>query len=558
MALHPTYAFKVIIETGDQRQEHVVAGNDLAAAAVAAQERMPQGGRVVRMVELGELLAVPSIEVSQVASTAAVISAPTTTAPVIHEGASAAVRRQGGARRRRKAPAALQGSADVPSANQPIRRRGTRREQLLALLRQHGAPLHLDIVARALNIKRGHADEVARQAIKAGLVERVGSRTGKIELARTAKPEGVVVETPAAEPPAEVGPPTAPALEAPAVAAEKPRRSGPTRIDRLVELLRGKTEPVHLDEIAAALGMTRGNADGAVRIAARAGLVQRVGNRTGLVELVGAVEPAGDTPAPPAPTSAEHLASAPTRVEQLVALLTERGGQIHITEIAVALDTTRGNVDNVVRAAIKAGLVRRDGSRTGLVELAAPADAAAPVAEDRAPVVEPTEAPAEPAPQGTRVVQLVALLRDRRGPVHVREIREALNIKPANVHNVVAQGVKAGAIRRVGSRTGLVELVEPLSGLERRQDVQADPGVTDGAAEPQWLDPAQLDGIQRRVFDALAELGGSVTAKDVASVLGCRPREAGNALVVLVQGGSVERQTGDGTPQRPASYRLLP
>ena len=460
MALHPTYTFKVIIETGDQRQEHVVAGVDLAAAAVIAQERMPQGGRVVRMVELGELLAAPAVEVSQVAKS---IMAPapveaTTAAPEIREDPSAAIRHRGGGRPRQRAAVALQGSADVAPAGQPIRRRGTRRDQLLALLRQHGAPVHLDAVAAALDIKRGHADEIARVAVKAGMVQRVGSRTGKIELARTAKPEGVMAETPAAEPPAEVGSLTAPALEAPAVAAEKPRRSGPTRIDRLVELLRGKTEPVHLDEIAAALGMTRGNADGAVRIAARAGLVQRVGNRTGLVELVGAVEPAGDTPAPPAPTSAEHLASAPTRVEQLVALLTERGGQIHITEIAVALDTTRGNVDNVVRAAIKAGLVRRVGSRTGLVELVAPADAAAPVSEDRGPVVESAVAPAEPDSQGTRVEQLVALLQDRRAPVHVRDIRVALSIKPANVHNIVGAAVKAGLVRRVGNRTGLVEL----------------------------------------------------------------------------------------------------
>jgi hypothetical protein len=58
------------------------------------------------------------------------------------------------------------------------------------------------------------------------------------------------------------------------------------------------------------------------------------------------------------------------------------------------------------------------------------------------------------------------------------------------------------------------------------------------------------------VFDALAPLGGSVTAKDVAIQLGCRPREAGNALAVLMGGGLVERRVGDGTPRQPASYRL--
>ena len=59
MALHHNYAFKVIIEAGDQHRQHVVAGGDLAAAAMTAHKRMPPSGRVIRMVELGKLLAPP-------------------------------------------------------------------------------------------------------------------------------------------------------------------------------------------------------------------------------------------------------------------------------------------------------------------------------------------------------------------------------------------------------------------------------------------------------------------------------------------------------------------
>jgi DNA-binding MarR family transcriptional regulator len=448
----PTFAFKVTIEAGDQHHEHVVAGTGLAEAAVAAQERMPLGRRVVRMVELGELLAAADGVVVELASPIAAAPVAVMSEPQIHEDGPAAVQHQGGAPRGGKAPVARQGSGDAASASQPIPRQGTRRDQLLAVLRQHGGPLHLDVVAAALEIKRGHANQVAREAIKTGLGERVGSRTGKIKLVEAIPPTRAGV-APEAEPP-----------PAPAPVTTKSRRSGPTRIDRLVELLRGRTEPVHLDEISAALGMTRGNADSAVRIAARAGLVRRVGSRTGLVELVNALVAAAPAAEPvpnasAAPTArTKKRSAAPTRVDRLVAFLESRKGAAHATEIAEALATTRGNADSAVRAGVRAGLVRRAGSRTGLVELVAPADAAAPVSEDRAPVVEPAEAPVEPDPQGTRVEQLVALLQGRCDPVHVRDIRVALSIKPANVHNIVGAAVKAGLVRRVGSRTGLVEL----------------------------------------------------------------------------------------------------
>ena len=434
-------AFKFTVQVGDRLQEHVVAGNDLAAAAVLAQQRVPAEGRVVNMVELGEVLAEPEERLGA----PPVVAAVKPVVPPVKPKPSTPRRAAPAPQSTRAAPTA----PAVPGV-------GTRRDQLLALLREHGGPLHLEVVASALEIKRGHADELARQAIKAGLVERVGSRTGKVKLV-----EVNAATRPGGAPEAELSPEPAP---------PRSRPSGPTRVERLVELLREKAQPVHLDVIAAELGMTRGNADGAVRHAARAGLVRRVGSRTGLVELV----------------------------------------------------TT--------------------------------AATAAPVAEGRPPLAGPIEPPAEPAPHGTRVEQLVALLRDRSGPVHVRDIRVALSIKPANVHNVVAQGVKAGVVRRVGHRTGLVELAGPLSGLERRQDEQDASEVTDEAAEPQRLDPAQLEGIRRSVYDALVELDGLATAKEVAGQVGCRPREAGNVLALLVEGGLVEREAGDRAAGRATRY----
>lgn len=66
-----------------------------------------------------------------------------------------------------------------------------------------------------------------------------------------------------------------------------PRPSGdpPTRIDQLIELLARRPEPLHLNEIALGLGITRKNANSIVMRAGRAGLVRRVGNRSGKVEL---------------------------------------------------------------------------------------------------------------------------------------------------------------------------------------------------------------------------------------------------------------------------------
>lgn len=71
--------------------------------------------------------------------------------------------------------------------------------------------------------------------------------------------------------------------------APRPARAAgdpPTRIEQLIELLSRRPEPLHLNEIALGLGITRKNANSIVMRAGRAGLVRRVGNRSGKVELV--------------------------------------------------------------------------------------------------------------------------------------------------------------------------------------------------------------------------------------------------------------------------------
>ena len=158
-------------------------------------------------------------------------------------------------------------------------------------------------------------------------------------------------------------------------------------------------------------------------------------------------------------------------------------------------------------------------------------------------------------PTGICTQQLAALLQEADGPVHVRDIRGVLDIKPANVHNVVAAAVKAGLVRRVGSRTGLVGLEAASNGAVTATGKVEAPEGGEAPAEPERLEPAQLVGIQRRVFDALVELGEAATAKEVAGQLGCRPREAGNALALLVRGGLAAREVGDGSSASASQYR---
>jgi DNA-binding IclR family transcriptional regulator len=230
-----------------------------------------------------------------------------------------------------------------------------------------------------------------------------------------------------------------------------------------------------------------------------------------------------------------EVSSRRTRQDQLLTLLRERAGPVHLGEVARGLGINRGHADQVARMAIGAGLVRRVGRRTGQVE----------VVDDK-PTVDVV--PAVRNAGNTRVEQLVGILRARAAAVHIREIGEALGTNPGNVQNVVATAVKTGLVRRVGQKTGLVE----LAGHAQKQ------AEAEVMSAPDRVDQAELDGIQQRVYDAISTLADWSTASQVARHLGVRPREAGNALALLVDGGLVERRRGDGTPASRTRYRIVP
>ena len=207
----------------------------------------------------------------------------------------------------------------------------------------------------------------------------------------------------------------------------------------------------------------------------------------------------------------------------------------------------------------------RLGSRRGLVELVGRPDSGVSGTATETALPEAiaevsfVEAPAVPVACCTRVVQLVAWLHDRGGQVHINEIGRMLRTSAGNVQNVIAAAVKAGLVRRVGNRTGLVELATATSGTVMRYGGPPAPEAPKGVeavVRPERLEPGQLGGIQGRVYGALVELGAAVTAKEVAGVLGCRPREAGNALTLLVRGGLAAREAGEGASEGPSRYQV--
>ena len=253
-----------------------------------------------------------------------------------------------------------------------------------------------------------------------------------------------------------------------------------------------------------------------------------------------------------------------TRLAQLVAFLRQHG-EVHLDQVAADLQVKRGHADDIARTGVRQGLVERVGRRTGRIRLVG-AVAAEP---ERVPAVVAPDADdgaldavaggegaqkAQPRPHsGTRTEQLVELLAERGGELHITEIAEGLGTNRGNAGNVVTVALKAGRIERVGRRTGRVRLVtvEPAE-LERKEIVEP----PEEAEEPPRaaLDPEALMGLQRRVWEALDAMRGWRSAKDVAGRLGCRPREAGNALTLLVEAGVVKRQMGQGTPERPSDY----
>lgn len=234
----------------------------------------------------------------------------------------------------------------------------------------------------------------------------------------------------------------------------------------------------------------------------------------------------------PPPANATPAPRSGTRIDQLVLLLRAQGGKAHLREIAAGLDTNHANAQNVIAAAVKKGVVRRVGRRTGLVELVAGASSVP------APATTTTTAPRKPAPvvtrSGSRAEQVAEALRARGGEAHVTDLAEALGTNVMNARNCVAAAVRKELVERMGRRSGRVRLVElPAPAPE--------PDVAEGELSRRAR-PEDLEGIQRRVYDALAKLGRPSTAKEIAGVLGCRPREAGNAAVLLAERGLARQQ----------------
>ena len=388
----PVFAFRIVIESEGQRRSYVTLGADLIEAAQAARGQIGSDDRIVGMEQLDQLLARPAATGEPVAVEE--------DAPVLSSPPKASVQVK-------KAVAVGAGS-----------RRVTRRDQLLVVLRQHEGPVHLDLVARTLDITRGHADEVARGAVKAGLVERVGSRTGKVRLVEHAD-----------------------------------ESSPPQQVEEAGHL--SDAEPAE-EEVAAA----------------------------------------------PRPTRRTRRSGEPSRIDQLVILLRERGGEVHISEIVEALDTTRGNADAVIRVAAQRGLVERVGSRTGRVRLITSAGDA-----EGAEGAEPAEA-AEPAGVAPAAPAEVVRKPRRRAP---RSDGTTADGETASIEAIIAPSSPSG--------------------------------------------PAP-SSIEERTRLALADASGWLTAKQLAAALGCRPREVGNALALLVQDGQAQRRPGDGSPERPATYRI--
>ena len=230
---------------------------------------------------------------------------------------------------------------------------------------------------------------------------------------------------------------------------------------------------------------------------------------------------------------------------------------MHRMEIAAALDTNINNANNAITDALKHGLVQRVGRRSGLVELVQQGTEQQP-AKDTTTTTKLAvgkKQPAKPTPRrkkrgGTsHADRLVQLLHERGEPVHLDDFVEHLGTTRPTVQEVIRHAAKAGRVRRVGSRSGLVALPEQGAVAEVAEPAREAPLSTQAPVLP-----ASSAGLTARVVAALEARAGWMTAKDVAAALGCRPREAGNALALLVERGVVERRRdGDG----PAEYRHL-
>ncbi len=305
------------------------------------------------------------------------------------------------------------------------------------------------------------------------------------------------------------------------------------------------------------------------------------------LEVAEATEPAPETIEPPRPAR-----RAATRTEQLVAFLDGVGGRAHVSDIAQGLGTSAPNAHNIVYSSLKKGRVERAGSSTGVIQLVGHVGEEEPKRKARKPRRE----------WGGRVVrahQAVDALKKLGGHAHTRRIAHEMGVSVAIAASAIQAAKRQGLLERVG-RTGQVVLPgqvapepEPKpkpppkprdtskakarlaaraeeARVARRARRAADRAakLSGDAAEvpeeaPQLVaerptspkkprkTSAQLV-LRSRVYRTLKELGTPCSAKEIAEQLGCRPREAGNAAVVLVEAGLARRVGED----KPAHYQL--
>jgi predicted transcriptional regulator len=248
---------------------HVVVAHDIAEAAAVAQRMLAPARRVESLEVFAPVLGVAAGSPVALRLQRSSASPPPSLSPQKARKRKAAAPtppKTGGGKPPVKARAKLVSGRSTRPA---IRRR----DQLAAALAEHGSPMHIDAIAVALSTNRANANNVISDALRYGLVQRVGSRTGMVDLVdrqQQAAPKEMRKR----------------GTKPPASRRKKKSRVGPSHADRLLQLLRERGAPVHLDQIVERLATTRGTVQVVIRAAAKAGVVRRLGSRTGLVELV--------------------------------------------------------------------------------------------------------------------------------------------------------------------------------------------------------------------------------------------------------------------------------
>lgn len=165
-------------------------------------------------------------------------------------------------------------------------------------------------------------------------------------------------------------------------------------------------------------------------------------------------EPTRPQPPAPQPVVAPRprlaLRQGGTRQAQLLSVLEEVGGPVHLDVIAEALGINRAYADNVALRGVRAGLVVREGVGSGLVRLADEGTVGQPVIRRRR----------GRGGRPSRLDQLLHLLRSHDGPLHMDDIVGTLELTRTHADNIVADGSRYGLLRRLDDRSGRVELVQ--------------------------------------------------------------------------------------------------